>query len=307
MSADQLAIIYNAAFEEELTSQSGDMEKTLQTALRVSHLDESGDDLLKFGYCPNSLELKAMTVGPRTPLSEKIKHLRDLKTNYDLPKSNPENSAFKTQYDLYVSEGSILAEIPYKRFTEALDKSNTSNFLLHFADILCGDYRAYNDKQDVTIVTHAKKKEFTHIYKTGPSCTEDVDFNLVDDVHRLLNANKIVGVAYYSALIQRGGNLDLDSIGHAGVVVGREWRNGSCQFRLRNSWGAECQEPDGNGKMVSRYSQYVQGCEGGNLWIKENDLERAMDTITFIVHGADPIPQLSPPPGSPSSQCRLNR
>ena len=240
MSAIQLAMIYNNSYEESLTAQGGDIADTLKVALRLVHTGESSSELLKVGYCPNSLELEAMTTGPKTPLSTKIKRLNELKALFDLGKSNPLSK--KQFWDLYLgyrAQGSILAKIPEATFIQALEKSNPGNFLLRFADIICGEIRVYNDRPDIKLVQHSKSIPMTFTYPKGPSCSTNINFDLIPDIHRELQNGRLVGVGFYASLIVNPG-LSPDGLsGHAAVIVGRRWRSGACQLEMRNSWGTD--------------------------------------------------------------------
>ncbi len=63
---------------------------------------------------------------------------------------------------------------------------------------------------------------------------------------------------------------------HASVIVGMHWNKDtkSCDFKLRNSWGAEC----------AGYALRFRGrCEGGNLWITESEANAITSRLTRIV------------------------
>ena len=303
MSAVQLAMIYNFSYEDSLNSEGGDIAQTLKLALRNPRSNESSSELLKFGYCPNSLEQEAMTIGPKTSLRTKIARLNELKKLYDEGKANPiKKKSFWDLYLGYKSQGSILIKIPEVTFLNALERSTPSNFLLKFADIICGDARYYNEKTDIMVIKHGKVVNATYTYNQGPSCSKKFEFNLLPEIHRELNNERIIGVGFNSSLIEMGGSLDKDSIGHAAVILGRQWKNGSCQVLMRNSWGTACDFQDEKGRKFSRYSKYVQECDQGNLWLKEQDLEKAISSMTYIVNGTDLFPQQIPPPEV--NQCR---
>ncbi len=308
MSADQLAMIYNYSYAENsnLTEQSGDMARTLKIALRIPRDSDSSTELLKFGYCADSLEKEALASGPRTPLSEKIRRLNELKTTYDLGVLDPEaKEKFWNLYHGYETNGSILGKIPETTFISALQKSTPSNFLLRFADIICGTYRFYNDNPDIKVVRHAKDAVFSLRTNNVTTCEAPVKADLLPDIHRMIGDKQhpqLVGIAYLSALITRGGNLDFPSSGHAGVVVGRRWHADHCELLVRNSWGSSCMMHGPDGTMISRYSTRVQACEDGNLWIRDEDIQKAVSSVVYIIHGEDQFPVAYPHPTA--AQCQ---
>lgn len=77
-----------------------------------------------------------------------------------------------------------------------------------------------------------------------------------------------------------------DGDSHATTVVGRKWneKEQHCEYLVRNSYGTDCStydwlHPD-DPTLVLNKSPYA--CEGGNLWIPEDELMSAMTGITWI-------------------------
>ena len=297
MSAFQLAMIYNYAFEGSLNSQGGNMADTLKTSLRRPRETDSEDERLKFGFCPNALGFET---GGGMSLASKISRLQELKKIFDLSKSDPEaQNKFSSLSKTYLARGGMLSQITEIQIVNALEKSNPGNFLLRFADLICRN-RVYNTDLNINVVSHLKTVEGTLVPIHGPSCDEKVDFDLLPDIHREISNHNAVAVGYSSALITPRMNLDAISAGHAGVIVGRRWDSGSCQLLIRNSWGSECSTTGPGEKSVSRYSSRVQLCEQGNLWVKEEDLAKTLNSAIYLLRGEDAFPQLL----SPKLTCR---
>lgn len=298
MSATQLAVIYNYAFDNDknLDAQGGDIANALKVALRVVSPSDSSTELLKFGFCPNSLENESMTIGPQTSLSTKIARLKQLKSNYDAGKyDKSKNDLFWKQFNDYKSQGSILSKMNESHFINMLNRTNPGNFLLHFADMICGEYRHYNQKKDLNVFRHHRKATYTLRFNTGePSCTIPVEYDLLVDIHRELEKRNVTGVGFHANFIQPGGNPTQKTFMHANTVVGRRWKNGACQLRLRNTWGTACETVNAKGQRQPIYSSYVQECDKGTIWVKENDLAQTLDTVTFITEGPNKHEQQAP-------------
>lgn len=66
-------------------------------------------------------------------------------------------------------------------------------------------------------------------------------------------------------------NLAQDCGFHASVIIGREKKDGKCKLLIQNSWGASC-----------NYYQYPEDCEGGKVWVDENDLTKNLLRISTL-------------------------
>ena len=63
--------------------------------------------------------------------------------------------------------------------------------------------------------------------------------------------------------------------GHASVVTARRWKNGVCEYKVRNSWGRGC----------GAYSQSkIRDCdaEEGSFWVTGEKFYEMVDTLTYI-------------------------
>jgi Tfp pilus assembly protein PilZ len=303
MSADQLAIIYNYSKKSPLSSEAGVTSETLKLALQLPHNPTTTEELLSYGFCPTSLEDEAFKMGPATSLTTKIARLKELKNLFDLGRTSHEkNQLFWSTYRSYVEQGSVLVKIPETFFLRVLEKSTAENFLLYFADLMCGQERSYNANSKLVVVDHPKQITYIISRKSVGDCSVMQTYDLLSEIHHELSSKKnILSANIGSNLIQINGNLEKPSSGHAVTVVGREWRNGSCQIIIRNSWGTQCDYRNSSGKTASLYSKYVQKCESGNLWVKEDDFYLALNGITYITesaNGQDPKPLKVPVPSN---------
>jgi predicted metal-dependent HD superfamily phosphohydrolase len=299
MSVLQLAIIYNLSWETSLNFfDGGSVARTLKTALRTANASDRSQDLLKFGFCPESLESEEMSMGPQSALSLKVGKLMDLKTSFDLGRFDlVKNQIFRGKYLNLLSQGGFVDAIPEQSLYQALEKSTPGNFLLHFSDLLCGARRFYNSNKDLNVITHMKTGTTQLKNSKGELCTVPVEFDLVKDVHRQLDQKNLVAASLSMELIKAGGDLERGRqvySGHALSVVDRRWQNGSCQLKLRNSWGSKCDIKIDESQKTSRYSKYIKECDQGYLWVNESDFLKASENISYLSVGQDQFPQVIP-------------
>lgn len=62
---------------------------------------------------------------------------------------------------------------------------------------------------------------------------------------------------------------------HASVLVARRWKNGRCEFKIRNSWGTGCSSYDRN---------EISECNSreGSFWVSDQKFYEMVDNITYI-------------------------
>lgn len=66
------------------------------------------------------------------------------------------------------------------------------------------------------------------------------------------------------------------SSGHAETIVAREFRNGKCYVKLKNSWGKSCDIPDVYAE------EYRKNCEGGKIWVDLETLANNTKSTTWL-------------------------
>jgi hypothetical protein len=117
-----------------------------------------------------------------------------------------------------------------------------------------------------------KKRSFTGytvkpITQNSPYVNKDT---LLKNIDSLLNKGEIVGLSYnYNVLDEN----DEKTGGHASLVVGRRLNQetGDCEYLVRNSWGKDCTQHEGDN---CRYS--------GHFWVNQRRLKNAMMGIVYL-------------------------
>ena len=90
-------------------------------------------------------------------------------------------------------------------------------------------------------------------------------------VNTLLDSGKPLGIGYnLRHVTDRSGS-------HASTLVAKRWKNGRCEYKVRNVWGKGCSE----------YSQdKISECnyEEGSFWVTDQKLFDMVDSYTYINH-----------------------
>ncbi len=95
---------------------------------------------------------------------------------------------------------------------------------------------------------------------------------LVDELDRGLATGMPVGIVVHQRVLT---GIEEKKPPHALTAVSREFRNGKCQYFLRNSYGKGCAYYGG------KAAQNCDGAQGG-FWIDEDDLESNFITVTYV-------------------------
>lgn len=103
----------------------------------------------------------------------------------------------------------------------------------------------------------------------------------IQNIDEVLSNGGIIEVTYYpDALGQADQDEETGEFGlHSSTIIGRQWNEeaGSCQYLLRNSWGADCD---------NTYSEYsgvtCASSNGASVWINEDQLARHTTSTTFF-------------------------
>lgn len=81
-------------------------------------------------------------------------------------------------------------------------------------------------------------------------------------INQNINSGSPVQISYQPKFVS---TLSGDGY-HASMVIGRRWRNGRCEFNIRNSWG----------KLCATYKPGIEcNRDEGTFWMSETDLMRA--------------------------------
>ncbi|WP_417334777.1 hypothetical protein [Halobacteriovorax marinus] len=92
------------------------------------------------------------------------------------------------------------------------------------------------------------------------------NFEKIDEV---LKKGRPLGVSYNVKHVMKQKGL------HASVVTARRWKNGKCQFKIRNSWGRSCASYD---------RKEIEECnyEEGSFWVSDQKFIDLADTLDYI-------------------------
>lgn len=94
-------------------------------------------------------------------------------------------------------------------------------------------------------------------------------------LNEILSSGHPVGLYYHSASVKKKKGQF-----HVSAVVGRRWKNNSCQYKIRNSWGKSC-------------GQYKTGAivecdkEEGSFWVTFEKLHDMAKKLVFIKPKSD--------------------
>lgn len=114
---------------------------------------------------------------------------------------------------------------------------------------------------------------------------EDFNISLIEDIpiafskiNKLLDHHQPVSISYNSCFLKQpfesvSANRCLEH--HASLIVGRRKnpKNGTCEYKIRNSWGRSCK---------SYRTDLVANCEYGNVWVPQSELGMSLDSITWL-------------------------
>lgn len=91
-----------------------------------------------------------------------------------------------------------------------------------------------------------------------------------DKIEERLLAGKPVGLNYHSSKVRIDGGGD-----HTSVLTGRRWRNGRCEFQVREAMGLGCKVHD---KKVISDCDYLEG----SFWLTDQKFFDIIDEIFYI-------------------------
>ncbi len=88
-------------------------------------------------------------------------------------------------------------------------------------------------------------------------------------VGEVLSAGKPLGISYdVSDIMDSSG-------GHASVLTARRWKDGKCQFKIRNSWGKGCRSYDMNKIEECNYGE-------GSFWVDDKSFYNMVTDLDYI-------------------------
>lgn len=98
-----------------------------------------------------------------------------------------------------------------------------------------------------------------------------------EGIDMYLNEGTPIAIGYDAkrVLASAASDANTKTAPHAGLIVGREFRDGTCQYLVRNSGGPSCNQfaPPFNGR---------RRCERGQYWITEEELNGVIDNVGIL-------------------------
>lgn len=152
-----------------------------------------------------------------------------------------------------LSKDIFLLKDELKKISESLLKKNINETVKLYIESACTE-------KVVNLSTF-----ITELYVKAPGDKSDKFHTLVNNQ---LSRGRPVGVAYVLD------NLSIHTGNHGSVIMARRWRNGSCEYNLRNSWGESCESYTG-------YAKETCNLKEGTFWVKDNVLFNDFNNISF--------------------------
>jgi hypothetical protein len=112
---------------------------------------------------------------------------------------------------------------------------------------------------------------YKQLFPSGATPKAAAGFPLLPGVDKALAAGKPVEFGFRPNRFFNFRTSDR----HVALIVGREFRNGTCQYLVRNSFGPSC------GYYRGKYGSPAN-CGRGNFWITEEDFVKTADNIGFV-------------------------
>lgn len=234
----------------------------------------------EFGYaCPRQLDNIFINGGSDLEIRQKLFLAEKLKGLYVRRTLSPADLKI---YRDYVQElrakQSVLTFISDESLERALG-FNLNFAVIEIAKEICRPYQMPMSLSKEQI--HRNYVERDNHYYFDPVQKKNVLLypNTMPTLDAQLSAKNVVGIDYQINLI----STDLkDDGGHASVVVGRRLMpNGQCLYKIRNSWGASCDDTV-NGVVHNRYNSKVVKCEDGHVWVSRENLIKSLIGIAYI-------------------------
>ncbi|MDO9182854.1 MAG: hypothetical protein Q7U04_10625, partial [Bacteriovorax sp.] len=107
--------------------------------------------------------------------------------------------------------------------------------------------------------------------------------DIVKNIDNLLNKDEVIGLSYNYEEVD---DKDSRKGGHASLIVGRRLNkeSGDCEYLVRNSWGKDCPQHEGEGVTCHKICDaYGNKCRNsGHFWVNQRKLKNAMTGITYL-------------------------
>jgi hypothetical protein len=263
VSAAYLSFAANRAYREKSQKENEGFFRRLfyrksdsDTSIREGgYIDDVVSIFNKQGACSESkLSSKETVYGFNGVIWRTLGELHNTdKTKFSTYRLAERCKSMQTEYELLKK---VFAGLDQETFAKIFFELSDQDAEIYFDEIA----KAYCGKNNL-------------IFADGPlilinvSSSSQVRMTTIDS--QLTNGNPL-GISYYTKKF-----VDRTTDGyHASVVIGRRWKDGACQYLIRNSWGQSC----------STYRPETTDCEekSGSFWVKGSDLESAVRNVTYI-------------------------
>lgn len=276
LSSALMSLLYVHKYQQDPFFDGGVVAETLSLALAPLPERATWKEKIDRGFCPQSIEDDVFVKGIASDMHTKLLNLMNLKRLYDQGQTQPKKmTEFEDVLSFYKVKGSVLGLLDQQKLKRAFKISNEQSFFVTVADLVCGERRDYNTDGITAVYQYADER-----WGNGRA-----DKTVFTEIDNQLNKNNIIGINYNSALLYPNLDPELNDRKHSSTIIGRRWKDQSCQYLVRNSWGSSCHTIDPKTNLtVPFYSKYVKECVAGNLWIRQKDLQPHVDSINYLLN-----------------------
>lgn len=233
----------------------------------------------EFGYsCPRELDNIFVSGGFGLQIKQKLHIAEKLKSLFDNRLTSSEGWKAYRDYIFDLQQNQSIVSLISEESLENALQLNINLAVVEIAKEVC---KPYKDQMPMSLVKSDIRRHFdtdTEYYDDVLKMRIKQKPNLMNLIDHQITADNVVGIDYAIKLISP--NLK-DSDSHASVVVGRQMRAGQCYYKIRNSWGPDCEYKGDDGKVKSRYNKKVE-CVDGHVWVKAADLKANLSSIAYL-------------------------
>lgn len=237
------------------------------------------EDVFEGGFPDKSIELISKrgriclesdlpyTISNRTQTETFIRDLENAQKK--IREGNYEGACEKVKAAVLDSE----QEFDFRNIYVLLQKKNINLALSELADKHCSGKQVSVPKLKVKNMRSPKKRRVLNRSKSLKNEQAELENGVneyFDKIEERLLAGKPVGLNYHSGKVR----ID-DGSDHTSVLTGRRWRNGRCEFQVREAMGLGCKVHD---KKVISDCDYLEG----SFWLTDQKFFDIIDEIFYI-------------------------
>lgn len=273
ISSKHISAIYNQAIEDKKLNSFGSKLKRIfskpkkkkEKIFELGHVEVAIKKALdQKNLChENDLPFDASYNGATQKLIESIEYAKDYIStqNYDNDTICNELIALKEAYPINIEYHEIYSILNNNNINSAFKQiieKNCKNKETPFENFNVSKYLRKRVRPDSYYNSHTRIKRLNNNAK--------IFFKKIDNV---LTKGKPLGISYELS------NVTIQGGKHSSVLTGRRWKDGSCQFKIRNTWGESCAAYN-EGKIKECIS------EEGSFWVDEKTFYKMVYKLTYI-------------------------